>query len=377
METGISIYTVILISGIALYLFAIFSMTLGWLKTEIFMYNKEVPVTKVSVVVAARNEEKNLPELFRSLNTQNYPRTLTEIIFVDDNSNDNTYLLMEKFSQENNNVLCLKSNGEGKKNALKTAMAKASGDLIITTDADCSMGNSWLRSIAVFYEKEKPEIILGTVVYNDEKNLFQRFFSLEFLSLVASGAGSAGINLPFIGNAANMAVSKKIINDKTINRGDKFSSGDDVFLIHSTVKKYGKRSVKFLKDRKSIVYTNTPANLKEFINQRLRWGSKAKGYKMFWAVFTAIAVAYFNVVIVATFFTGLIYPAILILFVFLVTIKFLIDYPLLSGFATFVKKKHLIKYLFPFEFIYPFYIVYTAFLSLFIKYSWKERENLK
>ena len=111
---------------------------------------------KFDIVIPTYNERENVEPLFSKIYSL-YKDRLNKVIFVDDNSNDNTYLLMEKFSQENNNVLCLKSNGEGKKNALKTAMAKASGDLIITTDADCSMGNSWLRSIAVFYEKEKPD----------------------------------------------------------------------------------------------------------------------------------------------------------------------------------------------------------------------------
>jgi cellulose synthase/poly-beta-1,6-N-acetylglucosamine synthase-like glycosyltransferase len=377
METGISIYTVILISAISLYLALIFAMTLGWLKTAYFFYNLEQPATKVSVIVAARNEAENLPRLFHSLKKQNYPGELTEIVLVDDHSTDQTYLLFETFSQEKDNVVCLKSKGEGKKAALKTALEKASGDLILTTDADCSMGKSWIRSMATFFEKEKPEIILGTVVYKEEKNLLQKFFSLEFLSLVASGAGSSGLNLPFSGNAANMGLSKRVINDKKLSLGEKFSSGDDIFLIHSTAKKYGSGSVKFLKDRKSIVSTLPPANLKEFINQRIRWGSKAKGYKMFWALFTATTVLFFNAVTVATFVSGIIHPAIFIIYLLLVIIKFLTDYPLLNGFAMFVKKKELLKYLLFFEFIYPFYLFYTALFSLFAKYSWKGRENLR
>ncbi len=377
METGINIHTLILVSSIALYLVVIFAMTLGWLKTEYFNYNNEEPSTKVSLIIAARNEEDNLPALFDSLKKQNYPGNLFQIIVVDDHSDDKTRLITENFLREKENVIFLKNEGQGKKSALKTALKKAGGDLIIITDADCTMQKSWIRSMVLFYEKEKPEIILGAVVYNNEKNLLQRLFSLEFLSLVASGAGSAGLNLPFIGNAANMAVSKKVAGDKNINLGEKFGSGDDVFLIQSTVKKYGKNSVKFLKDRNGTVWTTAPASIKEFINQRLRWGSKAKGYKMFWAVFTAVAVAFFNVTAVAVFVWGFFYPEVFILYFLLVTVKFLIDYPLVSSFATFVKKKHLIKYLYPLEFLYPFYIVFTAFFSLFAKYSWKGREGLR
>jgi len=65
----------------------------------------------------------------------------------------------------------------------------------------------------------------------------QKFFSLDFTSLVASGAGSAGAGLPLMGNGANLAFERDIYTDNKANDNSrKFVSGDDVFLIHEITK---------------------------------------------------------------------------------------------------------------------------------------------
>src|SRR5664280_296808 len=59
--------------------------------THIKSYHPQsVPALFLSVVVACRNEEKNLPVLLNYLSEQDYNSDLFEILIIDDNSNDNT-----------------------------------------------------------------------------------------------------------------------------------------------------------------------------------------------------------------------------------------------------------------------------------------------
>ena len=84
----------------------------------------------VSVIIPARNEAANLPHVFSTL-----PPWIDEIILVDGHSTDNTVALTR--------VLCPRARviaqiGEGKGDALQAGFAAATGDIIVTIDADGS-----------------------------------------------------------------------------------------------------------------------------------------------------------------------------------------------------------------------------------------------
>ena len=110
---------------------------------------------------------------------QKYPKELFEIIVVDDFSEDNTIEVVENFIKTNNvqNIrllnqhysLLLTPNSRlmGKKAALNWAINEATGELIITTDADCRMGNNWLRTIADYYTTKQPKMIIGPVCFSN------------------------------------------------------------------------------------------------------------------------------------------------------------------------------------------------------------------
>lgn len=57
------------------------------------------PLPKISILVPARNEEKNLPALLRSLERLTYPKEKTEILLGNDGSDDRTGALMEEFAR--------------------------------------------------------------------------------------------------------------------------------------------------------------------------------------------------------------------------------------------------------------------------------------
>ena len=229
--------------------------------------------------------------------------------------------------------------------------------------------------MTAYFERYQTKIILGPVVYSGEKGLFQKLFSLDFLSLVASGAGGAGAGLPFMGNAANMAFDKSIFRDE--DQQADYASGDDVFLIHSVNKRYGSNAIHFLKNSRALVKTAAPENFSVFFNQRLRWASKAKGYRDFWSVLVSWAVLLFNLCLVILFIAGLWWNWLLAVWVLFVLLKTLIDFPLLNGYAQLTGKGKLLLFLIPLEFIYPLYIAIIGIASAFVKYSWKGREGLE
>ncbi len=176
----IFLYTIFILSVI--YYLLIFAFTVGWFKLREGFEPAKKPTTKASVIIAARNEENNIVHLLNALKQQVYHKDFFEIIVVDDSSTDNTKDAVINFIQENCdlNISVLDSEGTGKKQAVYTGIKNASFDFIVTTDADCYVGNMWLWKLVSYYEKYAPKLIMAPVVYNDEKGFFQKLFSLEF-----------------------------------------------------------------------------------------------------------------------------------------------------------------------------------------------------
>lgn len=97
---------------------------------------------KISFVVVAYNEGKTLPRLFADLCAQDYPHSKIEVLLIDSMSGDNTWALMEQFSENQNDFESIKLY----KNKNKTlpygcniALENYTGDAIVRIDAHASI----------------------------------------------------------------------------------------------------------------------------------------------------------------------------------------------------------------------------------------------
>ena len=120
---------------------------------------------KVSVIVAARNEEECMTDLLNDLAAQHYPSSLMEILIIDDHSIDNTIeIIRNNIDGQNFHGFKLINNEDcvGKKAAIAAGISKATGDLILLTDADCRLGPGWVSAMVSYFEdKTKMMMELG------------------------------------------------------------------------------------------------------------------------------------------------------------------------------------------------------------------------
>lgn len=359
----------------ALYLICIFAFTYGLysLKERFFTFNKKNDL-KVSILIAARNEENNIERLLKSLYNQTFAKDLFEVIIIDDHSKDNTLLIFENFIKENNdiNLKIFSADKEGKKFAISQALHLAHNDLVIVTDADCVLKTTWIESIVNFYKEKKCKMILAPVLLSPAETFFEKIQVLEHLSLIGSTAGSANIGFPVMCNGANMAYEREAALEVEKFRKDfNIPSGDDMFLMEQFVKNYGHQSVKFLLSKSAIVETKTCKTVSEFFRQRRRWVSKTKAYTSWKILATAFIVLFFNLSIVSLFVSAFFIPALWSLYFLLTLLKFFIDLPLLKNITSFMNQSGLLKWTLPLEFIYPFYAVLTAISGMLINVKWK------
>lgn len=359
----------------ALYLIFIAAFTFGLynLKEKLYFFNKK-NIIKVSVLIAARNEEKNIVKLLQSLYNQTFPKELFEVIIVDDHSEDNTKKIIEEFIDihKDINIKLFKAEFEGKKKAISQALHKAENELIMVTDADCELNSEWIENVVAFYQNNKCKMILAPVLLSPADNLFEKMQVLEHLSLIASTAGATNIGFPIMCNGANMAYERQAALEVEKLRHDfNIPSGDDMFLLEQFVKNYGSKNVKFLLNKSAIVKTKTCENLKDFFRQRRRWVSKTKSYTNCKIILTALVVLFFNLSIFSLFLSAFFIHALWNIYFLLTLLKFFIDYPILRNITNFMNQDKILKWTLPLEFIYPFYVVFTAISGLLLKVNWK------
>jgi glycosyltransferase involved in cell wall biosynthesis len=325
----------------------------------------------VSVVVALRNEEKNIEKLLKAISGQTFQDF--ELIFINDHSNDNTVQIYNDFKLSNSVLLNLPEDKSGKKEALKYGILKSKGELIVTTDADCIPGINWLETIVAFYEKEKPEFIIAPVRHSTHGSLLQKLFAVDFMSLQAAGAGAAEIQVPFLCNGANLAFTKLLWENSQADATNSYASGDDTFLLHTAVKKYPPEKIRYLFSEKAIITTPAPISINNFFNQRVRWTSKSKGYKNSMSRWASIAVLLLVFTMTFLLFGSFFSKTLFYCFLGLIVTKTIVEIPLMYQTAKFYKEEGILRYFLLLQLIYFLYTFFIAMYSVFGRFTWKGR----
>lgn len=371
----------------------------------------------VSVVVAARNEEKHITTLLHSLLRQDYPENLLEIIIVNDNSTDRTPVVVSEFlagrvfgfetaalkpDSGSLNVSKKDLKGHrtrliynpyiGKKRAVRYGIEKASGEVIITTDADCIVGPEWVSSHASWYHEREPgksglnatRIAVG----NDEKNpspdtstelsftdmvlapVVQKpaggFWSLigvyEFSALQAITEATALAGHPVMCNAANMSFRRDVYLRHADELRDELESGDDMFLLQAVMRDGGVVT----HDGRSAAAAETAAAVTAaaLLRQRARWASKTFRYRDAATLTLAAATAACNAAVAAAAVAAFMSVQYLPLAAVMYSLKTIPDYLLIAG--EMKKRGSRVKAL-PFiasEIIYPFLFLSVGIFSL-------------
>lgn len=348
----------------------------GWKRIPYFTDPGNEPRTKVSILIAARNEEDKIEKTILDILDQDYPGGLSELIIVDDNSTDRTAEIIAAYAYRGVKLISLNEHeklNSYKKKAITEAMQLASGELIITTDADCRMSPSWLSSIVSFYESGSYKMISSPVVYFEEKNSFERIQSLEFLLLIGLGAAGIGNKRPSTCNGANLAYRRDVFFElKGFTGIDNLASGDDELFLHKVASAYPE-GIGFCKSRNAIVYTHAKGTLKEFIRQRRRWASKSTKYKNKGVVFLGGFVWLFNLMILFNLAAGFYDPVFWQACLASVLVKMIFELLFLFPLCDFAGRKALLAY-HPFTtVIHIFYLIFIGIAGNSGKYEWKGR----
>jgi cellulose synthase/poly-beta-1,6-N-acetylglucosamine synthase-like glycosyltransferase len=359
-----------------IYLLLLIYLIRGWGKIKVDIPKTAPFETRVTILIAARNEEERIRLTIEDVLAQDYPKHLFEVIIVDDHSTDNTAAIISSYADRGVRLLQLQEEralNSYKKKAIAEAIKLSTGDLMVATDADCRMGPNWLSSIVGYYESNDLVMVSSPVTYFEERSLFELMQTLEFGYLIGIGAAFIGNGRASTCNGANFAYRKDVFYEVGGFAGiDDLASGDDELLLQKVAERYPGR-IGFLKRTEAVVYTHAKHTLQEFMQQRRRWASKSTKYKDKKVVVFGLCIWLFNVSLLVNAALGLYDLYFLKLFLVQFLLKYLFEILYLLPITTFFRRTYLVSLLI---LLIPLHIVYFVVIGLMgnnRKYLWKDR----
>lgn len=368
----------ILIVCTLFYVLLIFCFCIGFLRVPYFKPCLSLPKTTFSVLIPFRNEAKNLPILLASIAKLDYPKTLFEVILINDNSNDDFKTAITTFIKTHPHIqltvlTSTTTSNSPKKNAIALGITHAKNKWIVTTDADCIVPKQWLSLFNTYITTKNPVCIAAPVSYHSVNSFLKHFQLLDFLSLMGVTIGAFGLNRPFLCNGANLAYKKSaFVNVNGFSGNTHIASGDDIFLLEKLKTTYPKR-IHYLKNKNAIVTTLPEQTIKQLVQQRRRWAAKTTTYNTAFAKFVGTIVFTTNFMLVFVFFVLCITPANCFNLVCCFSAKFIIDALFFYKITVFFNKKITLKHYPLASFLYPFFSIYIALSSQILSYRWKGR----
>jgi len=330
----------------------------------------------VTVIIPARNESANIKACLSALMAQTYPRSLIEIIVVDDLSEDDTAEIVKNFP-----VKLIRNNPKPgtiafKKQAIATGISQASGALILTTDADCIVANTWVSTMVNTLQSQRAYMVTGPVKMMPGNQCLSMFQSLDFAILQGITAASVGSGIHDMSSGANLAYIKSFYHEVGgFNGIDDIASGDDMLLMQKFSAQYP-GSIGYAFSMDAMVNTKTEPTWKLFLQQRIRWASKATKYKdpvLFRILLLVYAV---NLWVVALLVMGLWNRRAFVFGLILMIIKLMIEWRFVQNVLQFFSLLPLMRW---FPIAQPLHILYTVVSGFFGQtggYRWKGR-NVK
>lgn len=370
--------------SIASFIFAlIYIITVFYLKHFAEPGKTEKPGReKIAVLIAMRNEEKNIGGCLSALEAQNYPSSLFDVYVIDDRSTDRSTEIVQSFIQRNAHfhLISIKEDRHqlfGKMNALAQAIAQINQDIILITDADCIVPPGWIETYARYFEAETGLVggltMLdphpGVKVTKARSFFFGKVQAVDwlFLQIISAKAANAGRPVTVLGN--NFGFRRAAYRETGGFESLGFSVTEDLALLQA-VEKLQKWKIKLSLDPANTIFSYPVNTLSEFIKQRQRWVIGGRSMRPFGYFLSAVS----TIAKVTLFAALLLFHWNTLTGVSLALILGT-DYRLISRQLNKLNMRHLKKYFLPFEIFLIFYSLFFSLTALLPqKVHWKGRQ---
>lgn len=261
----------ILIIFVMLFFIGINALLFLSLKSESVWTISSQNQIQFSIIVAGKNEENNLENLFSALYKIEYDKNKFEVIFVDDNSTDNTYNLAVELSNKLDNFRIIKAASKpfaAKKGALAVGIKSAKFPFILITDSDCIPENGWLSSFSNCFNNGL-DFVFGSAPFYQSDNSINKLSCFENLRSSILTFAFTKLKFPYSASARNFGFRKEAFEKiGGYSNTTETLSGDDDLLLREAIKH--KLKIGCITDPRSWVFSNSKITLGDYLNQKAR-----------------------------------------------------------------------------------------------------------
>jgi glycosyltransferase involved in cell wall biosynthesis len=192
---------------------------------------------KISVVIAAYNEEERIGRCLEAVNNQTFSKEKYEVLVIDNNSTDRTSEIAKKLGT----TVIFYNEKQGAVVAKEFGAEKAKGEIVAITDADSVPHKDWLENIDRIMQNKKIQCIGGTVFSIEGELVKLAFIFYDFFARLNQVFGISLIWGP------NMAVRKSAFTE--VGGFDtKLRTSDDWEFVLRIQKKFGVHSTLYSSD---------------------------------------------------------------------------------------------------------------------------------
>lgn len=219
-----------------------------------------------TVIVPCWNEESTIDRTVSSLLDLDYPKDKLTIFIVDDGSTDNTWNVLQKYTEHFNIKIFHKENDGGKYAAVNYGLARATSEFIGCLDADSFVDKYALKRIMTYFAKDESVMAVApAIIVDSPKNILQNAQRAEydfgvFLKKMLGFMGAIHV-LP-----GPFSIFRKKVFDELGPYRHAHNTEDAEIALRMQEHHY---KIEHCPD--AYVYTVTPNTVKKLYKQRLRW----------------------------------------------------------------------------------------------------------
>lgn len=321
----------------------------------------------LSVIIALKNEATHVNELVKALLKQTYDSNLYEVIFVDDNSTDDTYSLLTSLTEQHANMTVLKAVDKpypAKKGALAIGIHASHFPHLLFTDGDCVPQERWIESFAAEFSNNK-DILIGAAPFYSTGSLLNKIVCYENLVNTMLTISFLALRRPYSAVGRSIGYSKEAYRKvKGFEQTMDTVSGDDDLFIREAVR--NNLQIGILTSQRALVFSHTPDTFQSYNNQKVRHLKTSHHYPL--ATQSAIFLWHECNYIAQYFFL----LAFLSPFAYAVSAtKIVLDIVMYSVFQKKLGYKFSVTNIFLFSFSYELLLLFNLLNSIFKKPQWK------
>lgn len=247
---------------------ALIILHLSWISILLYPRKEEMPVQNttqpsLSIIIPAHNEEETIERAVKSVLESEYDGR-REVVVVNDGSSDKTEEIVKALASNDSRIRLFSTDHVGKSSAINVGVEKATGEIIITLDADSTVEKTALAKMASLFSDREIGAVSGIVRAEYNINPLTWFQDFEYIQSSAWRFICNKVNATYI-FPGFAAFRKDVFLSVGGFASDTYSEDFEIGL------RLRKAGVKVAMST-ATMYTRVPETIRGLIKQRTRWG---------------------------------------------------------------------------------------------------------